>query len=390
MNPKIRFSDLVEMISEKTGIAKTAVRGLLKEIALVTQEGLLRDGQVTIAGIGSFRLKKQEARPGVNPQSGERIEIPAHNRIVFKPEAPLRRFINRRYQNLKPQLIDTPPVDTAPVETRPPQMDLQPSTSIIPNIAVEAQEVGRPAHQPTLPVEEVEKDGREEKSFPSGWVAAAIILALLLISAVYFMMQRSPEKSPLAENSPASIIVKTEDEPHQPTANGNAGLQTAPDDVSKAEISAAKPPETVLAAQPTFGATGTPGGIHNVQNGDKLWNIATLFYTNAYLWPNIYRVNTTSVANPDFLEIGSKITVPPLEGRPGSLSHSDLGNIADGYLQVYLAYQKMNKDNAYHYLWVAQKYNPNIVSQFADRITEADRTHASQIKGESQVSLDEE
>ncbi len=105
MSNKITFAKLIELVANKSGKSKQQTRDLLKEVVAVVNMGLLKDGRVNISGLGIFYLKWRDARQGRNPQTGETIEIPAHNQVKFKPEAALRRFINRNYQHLKPEEI---------------------------------------------------------------------------------------------------------------------------------------------------------------------------------------------------------------------------------------------------------------------------------------------
>ena len=116
MSNKITFSDLVERIAEETGTTERMIHGLFKEMVAVSKEGLLSDGHVYITGLGTFKLKWRDARQGINPQTGEPIEIPAQNRVYFKPEAALRRFVNREYSPKKPEIIG---IDMTPPPSRP-------------------------------------------------------------------------------------------------------------------------------------------------------------------------------------------------------------------------------------------------------------------------------
>ncbi len=105
MSNKITFANLIELVANKSGNSKQQTRVLLKEVVAVANMGLLKDGRVNISGLGIFYLKWRDARQGRNPQTDETIEIPAHYQVKFKPEAALRRFINRKYQHLKPENI---------------------------------------------------------------------------------------------------------------------------------------------------------------------------------------------------------------------------------------------------------------------------------------------
>jgi DNA-binding protein HU-beta len=105
LSNKVTFSDLVGRIADETGASRRVIRDLLKEISTVTNEGLLRDGRVNIPGLGIFKLKWRDVRKGINPKTSKTIQIPAQNRVYFKSEASLRRFIDRRHRHMKPEII---------------------------------------------------------------------------------------------------------------------------------------------------------------------------------------------------------------------------------------------------------------------------------------------
>lgn len=68
----------------------------------VVRDGLIRDGQVRIHGFGTFRLSPTRARKGINPRTGERIDIPARNRVLFRPAKALRERIEPRATSAVP------------------------------------------------------------------------------------------------------------------------------------------------------------------------------------------------------------------------------------------------------------------------------------------------
>lgn len=69
------------------------LKRLARALVEVVREGLIRDGQVRIHGFGTFRLSPTRARKGINPRTGERIDIPARNRVLFRPAKALRERI---------------------------------------------------------------------------------------------------------------------------------------------------------------------------------------------------------------------------------------------------------------------------------------------------------
>ncbi len=69
------------------------LRAVARNLLDVVRDGLLRDGEVRLHGFGTFRLQHSAARTGRNPRTGEPVEIPARNRVLFRPAKALRERI---------------------------------------------------------------------------------------------------------------------------------------------------------------------------------------------------------------------------------------------------------------------------------------------------------
>ncbi len=93
------LEDLVQQVAKETGTSLEASRVLLKELIDVIRDGLEQDGIVHLSGLGRFKLRWMPERMGRNPQTGAPIRIPAHNKIVFKPEKQLRERVNKPFRN---------------------------------------------------------------------------------------------------------------------------------------------------------------------------------------------------------------------------------------------------------------------------------------------------
>lgn len=94
----MRKSDLVNNISEKTGIPKVDVlvtlEGFLKEV----KENLAQGNNIFIRGFGSFIAKKRAAKIGRNIKKNIAVEIPEHYIPAFKPS---KEFVNDVKEKLK-------------------------------------------------------------------------------------------------------------------------------------------------------------------------------------------------------------------------------------------------------------------------------------------------
>jgi len=71
--------------------AQTAVETVFDSIA----KELGRGGEVSIAGFGSFSAVKRAARQGINPKTGEKIQIAASIKPKFKAGKALKEEVNK-------------------------------------------------------------------------------------------------------------------------------------------------------------------------------------------------------------------------------------------------------------------------------------------------------
>lgn len=105
MSEKVTFQELIESIAKETDNSKQFTHDFLKDFVDVINSGLESDGNVNIAGLGKFKLQRVDEREGYNPQTEEKMTIPAHNRVIFKPYKDLRELVNAPYAHLEPELI---------------------------------------------------------------------------------------------------------------------------------------------------------------------------------------------------------------------------------------------------------------------------------------------
>ena len=101
MNNKITFQELVNDLANSTGESRRFMHDFLSALSDVITEGLLEDGNVRIKDLGRFSLKWIKAYPGRNPNTNDPIEIPAHNKAIFKPQKSLETLVNQDYNDIE-------------------------------------------------------------------------------------------------------------------------------------------------------------------------------------------------------------------------------------------------------------------------------------------------
>jgi len=77
-------SQLIEVVSVKTGRNKAEVEVVLESVLGAIAEALHENQRVDLRGFGSFVVKEKKERQGRNPRTGETITIAAKRNASFK------------------------------------------------------------------------------------------------------------------------------------------------------------------------------------------------------------------------------------------------------------------------------------------------------------------
>lgn len=84
-------SELISRMAEEAAITKKAATAAFDALIGSIHDALRKkDGKIRIADLGTFRVAKRKARTGVNPQTGQKIKIPASKVPRFTPSNALR------------------------------------------------------------------------------------------------------------------------------------------------------------------------------------------------------------------------------------------------------------------------------------------------------------
>jgi DNA-binding protein HU-beta len=84
---------LVDMVSGKNGMAKKDVEIVIDNVVDVITDALHMDRKVTIASFGTFKVTHRASREGINPQTKQRITIPAVNTPKFTAGKRLKEMV---------------------------------------------------------------------------------------------------------------------------------------------------------------------------------------------------------------------------------------------------------------------------------------------------------
>ena len=70
-------TDLIQEIADKTGGSKSEAQKFFDAFTNVVESELKKGNQVQITGFGKFYVQERAAREGINPQTQEKMRIPA-------------------------------------------------------------------------------------------------------------------------------------------------------------------------------------------------------------------------------------------------------------------------------------------------------------------------
>lgn len=106
-NNKISLSDLVALVAEKASMDQAQVEQFVKTMFDVISEAIVNDDPVKVKDLGTFKLTRMQARESIDVNTGEKIEIPAHDKISFAPATALREIVNKPFSHFESVLISS-------------------------------------------------------------------------------------------------------------------------------------------------------------------------------------------------------------------------------------------------------------------------------------------
>ncbi len=85
---------LIEKVASDLGSTKTMAGKAIESVIKCIAEGIREEDAVTISGFGTFSRKLRAARTGVNPSTGEPMQIDASKTVGFKPSQSLKESVS--------------------------------------------------------------------------------------------------------------------------------------------------------------------------------------------------------------------------------------------------------------------------------------------------------
>ena len=342
MSEILTQSALAERLVQKTGVSPEVAKRFASVFFTIVRTGLKSSDRFSIYNFGTFKKTWIETAEGLNPFTGEKMEIPAHWRIKFIPCPSVARRINRPYSHLKPKVIKEQKISDKGLLARAsviaqkekPASDCtllpEENTSSVQEPAVIEDDfyssipVSEPVRQEEIEDNndnddddfDVQEDGGKKTwKFIAVLALGALLLALvisLLVKNCSSKKNRNPSASDGEPDVQESAFVEEAPENIVPPSSENSEIE---------EIEAAILFES-----------------YTVPQGAGYYKIAEERLGNRHLWPLLYEANKEISIDPDFIPVSAGIKIPSV---PQGAERDE--KIASAVLDAYNAYLLMTE-----------------------------------------------
>jgi nucleoid DNA-binding protein len=89
----MKKKDLVDFVAGVTNISKKDALMVVEATLEGVRNGLRDDGEVSLVGFGSFKVKDKPAHTARNPKTGETVDVPEKRVLKFKAANDLKEQI---------------------------------------------------------------------------------------------------------------------------------------------------------------------------------------------------------------------------------------------------------------------------------------------------------
>jgi len=86
-------TDFIKAVAERAKVSQRETKQIIDAALDVITEALARGEKVTLTGFGTFEVRTRQERDGVNPQTGEKIRIPATKTPGFSASSTLKEAV---------------------------------------------------------------------------------------------------------------------------------------------------------------------------------------------------------------------------------------------------------------------------------------------------------
>lgn len=89
-------SELVDQVADRAELTRHDAARAVEALLATVEDALRRGSEITLSGFGKFHVGERGARQGVNPRTGERIQIAATRIPRFTAGSGLKSAVKGR------------------------------------------------------------------------------------------------------------------------------------------------------------------------------------------------------------------------------------------------------------------------------------------------------
>jgi len=200
------IKDLARFLVEKHGIKLADAELFIALMTEIINEGVHRERQVKIKGLGTFKLTSVSSRESIDVNTGERIVIEGRDKLSFAPDNAMKELVNQPFSQFE---------------------------TIVVNDGVELEDEYKDQVEETAPAEEkkeiVEEKAVEKVEFPREEPVKPIAVVSEMSTETMSVKEEMQEDKVQETISETNVSEVEQIETAQET------IETASDDVAKAE-----------------------------------------------------------------------------------------------------------------------------------------------------------
>ena len=97
----MKKTELIAAIAEQSGLTKKDAEKALNATIDTIMKAVAEGDKIQLTGFGTFEQRQRNARTGVDPRTGNSIEIPASKVPAFKAGKGFKAIVNKYFLKLK-------------------------------------------------------------------------------------------------------------------------------------------------------------------------------------------------------------------------------------------------------------------------------------------------
>ena len=364
-NKKVTLQELADVISAQSGATKRFTDSFLRELVVVIQEYLEKDGVVKVKGLGTFKLLWIEARKSVNVATKETIILPAHYKLSFTPEEAIKQELNIA-ENIVSGGASV--IKDAEDEVEPIESEVE--EPVVVEKVVEEVSKEESATEPVVPAAPAATSAPVSASAATSVLASAsentakkshkalvsiiIILVLIILGlAAYIFVPNLEGKlmslfTTLKQSNLEVVSVPSDSAVVEDSVvdTVEVAVESVPAEKPAEEPSVEAPVKDELPAEPMITVDNyTPSVAKNaptrevvtVIDGSRLTMVAYRAYGHKAFWVYVYDANRDRLKRPSDVEKGMQLRIPDL---PKSLVNSKDQRCLDKAYELARKYDK--------------------------------------------------